>query len=307
MKRIEICFPMLVLFVVVTIVSCHHRAENKEKTVDSTESGIVSDSIESEPDCHYWKNPYPELTWGQLSELVISSIANGDKETFASLVDYPIRRDYPLRDIENQQQMIDNFDLIFDASFRDKLHSMDSNSWEEVGWRGEMLCDGMLWGCPVYVINYSSPKEEQLRKKIIEVEMSALNPSLQGEWEPHDRLLLDDKKYGFARIDYRETGWPLNYRLTIFNKGAMIGDKPALTLYGDCESQGTICYLIYSFDNNEGYTARYEPDKYHEDGEDYGNFKNYVLLTNPIGKTVKLIVEKGRYYQPNPICETGRY
>lgn len=307
MKGIRNCYPLFVLFVAGIVASCHQHSGEEKGTVDSMKSGIVTDSIELESD-YYWQNPYPELTWGQLCEMVISSIVNGDKETFASLVDYPIRRNYPLHNIENRQQMIDNFDLIFDTPFRNKLRTMDSNSCEEVGWRGNMLCDGMLWGCPVQVINYSSPMENRLRDKIIVAEMRALHPLLQGEWEPEDRLLLDNGKYGFARIDVREKGSSNYYRLTIFNMDAEVGDKPVLTLYGDCESHGTICNMVYDFSNDDGYKAVYEPENYPENDEDCNNFKNYILLTNPDGKTIRLIIEKDRYYQPNPFYDaSGRF
>lgn len=259
----------------------------------------LNDTMNGEGETISWEESFPGLTWGQMKQLIITSIAESDRETFADLVEYPIRRDYPLRDIENKEQMIEKFDLIFDAKFCDTLRTMDSNSWEEVGWRGYMLCDGMLWGDGlVEVINYSSPLEQRLRQKIIKAEVAALHPSLQGPWEPVDRLLLDNKKYGFARIDMDTTTDDPCYRLTLFKKKADVGDKPALTLFGSLSTQGTMCYETYEFSNKDGYKAQYEPDYYQDVDEDLESFRPFILLTTPNGKETRLTIAQNHYYQP---------
>lgn len=308
MKQLLLVLPALWL-----LVACR-GGEGETTIVDSMENSFAQSVYKP------WEYPYPNLTDGERRQLVITCIANGDKETFAKLVRYPIRRDYPLRDIENEQMMIDKFDLIFDARFRDTLRTMDSNSWEEVGWRGTMLCRGMLWEYgPVKAINYSSPLEQKYRQKIIDAEISMLHPTLQGPWEPIERVLLDDKNYSFARIDW-DTTRTYGFRLTLFKKGADIGDKPALTLYGKYRTEGSIGYEIYTFfdnyvkDTNDDvdddcddyddydkikscYKARYEPDKYPEDESEWETFRPYILLTTPKGDEVKLIIAKKHYYQ----------
>lgn len=279
---------LLVLLVILLLASCKNN-----------QAEVESDTVEEQVDQYeHWQNPYPDLTEGQIRQLIITSIAHGDKETFANLVQYPISRDYPLHNIENKEQMIANFDLIFDAAFRDTIALLDSNSWEEVGWRGYMLYHGMLWGeGPVWVINYSSPQEQKLRADIIAREMSALHPSLQGEWEPVDRFLLDDGKYGFARLDEVTTESQEPFRLTIFKKNAKIGDRPALTLTGDSDVQGSIGYTTYYFHNNDGYEAVYSPDYYPEDNSERATFKPFITLTSPNGKETKLTIKQTRYYQ----------
>ena len=95
-------------------------------------------------------------------------------------------------------------------------------------------------------------------------------------------------------------------RLTLFKKGADIGDKPALTLYGKYRSEGSIGYEIYTFYDNyindtnyvvgdddyyntkDCYKARYEPDNYPEDESECETFRPYILLTIPKGDEVKL-------------------
>lgn len=51
-------------------------------------------------------------------EEIVNCIVKGNKKKLASLCIYPIKRDYPLPDIENAKQMIAYFDTLFDRSYR---------------------------------------------------------------------------------------------------------------------------------------------------------------------------------------------
>lgn len=111
------------------------------------------------------------MSIGQRHQMLIDAIAKGNKQQFADLVVYPVRRISPVPDIETKEQMISYFDTLFDKSFRERIAHLDSNSWEEMGWRGWMLLNGEIWDTdPGIVINYSSPLEQQyaqeLEKKI---------------------------------------------------------------------------------------------------------------------------------------------
>ena len=102
------------------------------------------------------------LTTEQYHQMIIEAIANGDKKQFAKMLCYPVHRPDPLPDIENEQQMVQYFDILFDKPFRKKVAELDSNSWNLVGWRGWMILDGEIWDTdPCIVINYSSPIEQQ--------------------------------------------------------------------------------------------------------------------------------------------------
>ena len=271
-----------------SFTSCQYSGKPINDTDENDDTIIASETIGD-----------TSHIYGQHRALIIKSIVDGDKKTFASLVQYPLRRDYPLRDIRNRQQMIDNFDLIFDATFRDTLRTMDSNSWEVIGWRGAMLCDGMIWGDgPVEVINYSSPQEQQFRQKVIAAEMQTLHPSLQGNWQPKDRLLFDDVTYEFARLDVQGEDF---YRLTLFKKGAKTGDIPALTLYGKCEIEGSMGIATYSFSNNKGYKAFYSPDQSLYSEGDVEHSQDILSLTMPNGKGLSIKIKQFHYYQPNPL------
>ena len=59
-------------------------------------------------------------------QLILASIANGDKETFADLVRYPLYRQYPLRNIYTKDEMVKYFGFLFDDEFRNTIGSLVS-------------------------------------------------------------------------------------------------------------------------------------------------------------------------------------
>ena len=203
-------------------------------------------------------------------QLILTSIANGDKETFADLVRYPLCRDYPLRDIKNKKEMIKYFDFLFDDEFRNTIKSLTISDWHLIGWRGFTVLSGELWedGGELVTVNYSSPAEQRLRDSLIKVEFDALHSSLQGNWEPIDRLELADDEFSVARID-RKTDDDNLYRLSLFAKKAQLGDKPRVCLNGHIqyegtmgdgycrfESQDTVAYYVFGVEHEDCVPAR---------------------------------------------------
>ena len=191
-----------------------------------------------------------------VKQLIINSIANGDKETFAELVHYPLLRQYPLRNIYTKDEMIKYFDFLFDDGFRKTIGSIKLDEWHGVGWRGFTLLSGELWedGGELVAVNYSSPAEQKLRDSLIQAELNSLHPSLQGDWTPVDRLKLNDDVYGFARVDMNDENNDL-YRLSLFAKEAKVGDKPVACLEGQMHMEGQIgaSYYFSSVDTVASY------------------------------------------------------
>lgn len=196
-------------------------------------------------------------------QLILSSIANGDKETFADLVQYPLRRRYPLCDINNKQEMMANFDLIFDEDFRKTVGKLGADDWEPMGLQGSMILSGEIWEDEgvVIAVNYSSPVEQQKRDSMIANEMRSLHPSLQGNWEPEHRMELEDEIFGLARIDKSTVNDTL-YRLSLFDQETKVGEKPVACLYGhtDMEGREGVTYCFRSHDT----TAFYYVDFYEQ-------------------------------------------
>lgn len=185
-------------------------------------------------------------------QLILTSIADGDKETFADLVRYPLCRQYPLRDIWNKNEMIKYFDFLFDDSFRKIIGSLKISDWGEVGWRGNTVLSGELWedGGELKAVSYSSPVEQRLRDSLIKAEFDALHPSLQGNWEPVDRLEFRDDVFTYARIDKCLDEYNL-YRLCLFAKDAKLDDMPVACLSGYAQYEGNMGDGYYCFKSQD--------------------------------------------------------
>ena len=63
---------------------------------------------------------------------IMECIATGDAKTLAALTIYPIHRKYPLKDITRRRQMIDQFNMVFDEAFREKLQHARVEEWNKV-------------------------------------------------------------------------------------------------------------------------------------------------------------------------------
>ena len=100
-------------------------------------------------------------------EAIMKCIADGDAKGLAKLTLYPLKRVYPLKDIENEEQMIAYFDVLFDDYVRKTMRNASVNDWHEYGWRGYLFKDGMLRTSPewLYAVYYESAKEKSLYKK----------------------------------------------------------------------------------------------------------------------------------------------
>ena len=212
-------------------------------------------------------------------ELVTNSIVGGDKETFASLVQYPVRREYPLRYILNKKEMVESFDRIFDKDFRTKLRSLGLKAWDLMGWRGFMLLDGDIWcdGTEIIAINYVSPRERKTIEKFLERDRQSLHPSLQGPWRPVEIFVAKEGPYGTVRIDTDTTQCQSHYRLVLFERDAPAGAAPALCLDGNIEALKWTRTIYFSGGN--GYKASYT--EYSEEGDPLS--PPQLFLSNPDG------------------------
>ena len=226
----------------------------------------------------------------EAQRLILTSIANGDKETFADLVCYPLHRQYPLKDINTKKEMVEYFDIIFDDGFRKTIGSLKPNDWHEIGWRGFTVLSGDLWedGGELVDVNYSSPAEQKLRDSLIKAELDALHPSLQGNWEPIDRLYLDDDQFAFARIDKNTTSDTL-YRLSLFATNAKLNDRPVACLNGYVQLEGNMGDGYYYFKSQDT-VAIYSFGIEHEECVPVSEWSNLLWMGQEI-------LCKGHYYQ----------
>lgn len=177
-------------------------------------------------------------------EVIMKCIADGDAKGLAKLTLYPLKRVYPLKDIENEEQMIAYFDVLFDDYVRKTMRNASVSDWHEYGWRGYLFKDGMLRTSPewLYAVYYESAKEKSLYNLLVKRERESLHPSLQaGKWRPMGCYKTQDGLV--LRIDGKES----QCRLSLFRKGTALSGKPDVCLTGTVKVEGTILSHVYTF------------------------------------------------------------
>lgn len=161
-------------------------------------------------------------------EYFVDCIKKSDIEKLDSLISYPIERPYPVPPINNKQDFIKRYTEIFD----DSLTSLITNSnikedWKDMGWRGIMLHNGIVWldyNGKFLTTNYSSEKEKTIEKNWIEYERNLLHTSLKKFNKPIHTLETD--KF-IIRVDLLENK---EYRYASWSKEFDISQKPDLVI-----------------------------------------------------------------------------
>jgi len=147
----------------------------------------------------------------------IDCIENRNIEKLKTLVEFPLRRKYPLPDIKNATEFMEQYDEIFDKKLTNTIVKSDvQNDWSVVGWSRIMLDNGTLWlgqNGQLLAVNYQSNSERNKREKLIKNDKKSIHKSLRKFEQP--KLLLETEKYRI-RIDelssgfYRYASWPIN-------------------------------------------------------------------------------------------------
>lgn len=200
------------------------------------------------------------IAFGQNSELkkeqiqsiqkLINTFKTGNKTKIADLIYYPLRREYPLKDVKDKNDFIQRFDDIFDKSFLDRLAKSKISDWSEVGWRGIMFDNGTLWiddDGKIVTVNYQSPKEKQLLINAIQSDKNQLPKSLQDFENPVYLIITKNYK---IRIDETKEGI---YRYAAWKIKNVKSDPDIIIENGVLEFQGSGGNHTITFNNN-GYT-----------------------------------------------------
>lgn len=176
------------------------------------------------------------------AETLQAALKNGDKDQVASLISYPLGRDYPLPPIENAKDFIVHWDEFFDAA---RIKSLTDATPEEVGWRGVMLEQGCVWfeDAKITSLNCKTAAYDEIWKKAREVEGQGLYKTAQG----YDRIAIKcETKSLQVRMQYH--GDDLRY--FVWKKGQDTKEKPQLELHnGIYEPQGSGGNLNLIFTN----------------------------------------------------------
>lgn len=214
------------------------------------------------------------------------AIVGRDSILLASMLEYPVQREYPLRNILDSAQMIAYFDILFDDSIRAVLSQTQIDDWSSFGWRGHSFSYGeYLWvNGDALCVNYYSERELMLRNELIQQEMSSLDASLAGTWQPYICMLDDDGELLF-RIDYIPTTTEDNlyasgkaFRLAIYSLKDDLRAIPQKVMMGHLSIEGSACFHYLSFDDEQGLRIDISEDHSDKDG-----FWRRIAMTTPAG------------------------
>lgn len=187
---------------------------------------------------------------------IITLFKEKNIDKISSIIDFPLYREYPIPPIKNQKEFKQRFSEVFDQVLIDKIANSEIEQWSEVGWRGIMLDNGVLWMANsdgiITAINYQSDFEKKLRKDLIDNEKEYLHNSLKTFESPTYKIKT--KNY-LIRIDeltndkYRYASWKITEKETskpdiVLNDGELefdgSGGNHSITFV-----QGKYTYIIY--------------------------------------------------------------
>ena len=161
-----------------------------------------------------------------------------DIEGISNKISYPLDRDYPIPSIRNKEEFIKRFHEVFDQKLIDNIAQSNIGQWTEVGWRGIMLDNGVVWMSfqPGFIsaINYQSKREKNIQAELIRKDKEQLHATLRNFKSPVYKIQTE--KF-LIRIDELSEN---SYRYVSWKAGVDEAILPDLVLKnGLCELQGS--------------------------------------------------------------------
>lgn len=192
------------------------------------------------------------------------AVKTDNPKIIADYVEYPYTMRNPLPDIENKEDFINNYEMLFDSELKQAISDSKIEDWEEVGWRGIMLYSGMLWLSEdgrLKATNYYTDKAREYVAKWYENDKNTIYEPLR-KYDENIGIFKTDTK--LVRIDRINTDEYYNsqYRLALWTKDGKMSDKPEILI-----SDGKVAYLGSA--NNTEYHFK-------SGNSEYVFFVNYV-------------------------------
>ena len=185
---------------------------------------------------------------------VIALFKAGNIDKISSKIDFPLYREYPIPSIKDKEEFKQRFSEVFDKILIDKIVNSKMEQWSEVGWRGIMLDNGVLWMANsdgvITSVNYQSDFEKKLIQDLITKDKQNLYVSLKTFESPIYKIKT--KNY-LIRIDeltgskYRYASWKISEKES---------SKPDIILNnGELEFEGSGGNHVITF-TNKNYTYK---------------------------------------------------
>jgi hypothetical protein len=138
------------------------------------------------------------------------------------------------------------FDEVFDESLKTEIAKSTPSDWSQVGWRGIMLNQGVVWlsddATTITGINYRSKKADERYSKLIEAQKAAVHTSIAEFKRP---IFSSITASYMIRIDETTEGV---FRYVSWKEGQKQSEKPELVLNkGSVEYSGSGGNCVYIF------------------------------------------------------------
>lgn len=180
---------------------------------------------------------------------VIDFFKQKNIDSISTIINFPLNREYPITCIKNEKEFKQRFHEVFDKILIEEVANSTMELWSEVGWRGIMLDNGLLWidsyDGKIVAVNYQSEFEKQLKKDLIDKEKENLHYSLKLFESPIYKI--QTKNY-LIRIDELSD---YKYRYACWKLGEKESSTPDLIIQnGQLEHQGSGGNHVFTFINN---------------------------------------------------------
>ncbi|WP_291286357.1 hypothetical protein [Flavobacterium sp.] len=160
----------------------------------------------------------------------IENIKNDNKEALGDWVVYPLKREYPISDINDKTDFVKRYGEVFDTALKNEIVKSDAvKSWSDMGLRGLMFNQGKIWldtEGRLIAVNYQSKFELDLKKSLIAAQKKNLDPSIAFFQTPI--CILETSKFKI-RIDHLGNN---NYRYASWSIDKKMTEKPDLVING---------------------------------------------------------------------------
>lgn len=194
---------------------------------------------------------YSQLSKTEYEHVVayfVDCIKHVDIDKLDSIISYPIERTYPIPPISNKQELRNRYTEIFDDSLTTLIATSNiKEDWSDVGWRGIMLKNGVVWldyNGRLITTNYSSRKEITIKEELIESERNLLHTDLKEFKSPIHTV--ETAKF-MVRIDLLENQ---KYRYASWSKESDMSNKPDLVINnGELTPDGSGGNHYFTFTN----------------------------------------------------------
>lgn len=241
-----------ILGLVILLSGCKQIDDKSSEVIENKIDTIVKTEIASGTQ----EDQNADLNANEIDSIqeIISLFKQGNVEKIANKINFPLKREYPIPDIEDKQEFINRFNTIFDSSFIIRIANSKLEQWSKVGWRGIMLDDGLLWMAnsdgTITTVNYQSNYEKRLRATLITKEKERIHSSLKTFESPVYKLATKDYLIRIDQVNNKK------YRYASWKIGENESSKPDLIIEnGVFEFQGTGGNSVITF-KQENYTYK---------------------------------------------------